>query len=284
MTGPLAVNILSASSIVSTFGTIGLIAIVFAETGLLIGFFLPGDSLLFLAGAYCATKAGGDQPHLNLAAVLVGVIVAAIVGAQTGYLIGRKAGPRLFDRPNSRIFKRQNVEKAHEVLQKYGETRAIIFARFIPVVRTFMNPVVGTIRTDVRTFTIANVVGGVIWAAGVTLLGYALGGAVHIDKYIIPVTVVIVALSAIPILLEYRKQRREAAAHPAAAPTPPPAQSAREFHAPGYDAQRGGAPGYDAPGYDAQRGGAPGYDAPGYGGAQPEYRDDDTQRVYRPRR
>jgi membrane-associated protein len=223
VTGPLAVNILSASSVVSTFGTIGLIAIVFAETGLLIGFFLPGDSLLFLAGAYCATKAGGSEPHLNLATVLIGVIVAAIVGAQTGYFIGRKAGPVLFDRPNSRIFKRQNVEKAHEVLRKYGETRAIIFARFIPVVRTFMNPVVGTIDTDVRTFTVANVVGGVMWAAGVTLLGYALGGAVHIDHYIIPVTAVIVVLSAIPVLLEVRKQRRESAepaTHPASGPAP----------------------------------------------------------------
>jgi membrane-associated protein len=222
VTGPLAVNILDATSVVSTFGTIGLIAIVFAETGLLIGFFLPGDSLLFLAGAYCATKPGGTEPHLNLGVVLVGVILAALLGAQTGYFIGRKAGPVLFDRPNSRIFKRQNVEKAHEVLRKYGETRAIIFARFIPVVRTFMNPVVGTINTDLRTFTIANVVGGVIWAAGVTLLGYALGGAVHIDKYIIPVTIVIVLLSAIPVLLEVRKQRREAAQRP---PAPAPTEA-----------------------------------------------------------
>lgn len=209
----LAVDPLSAKDIISTFGTVGLVAIVFAETGLLIGFFLPGDSLLFLAGAFCATSATSGDPHLSLGPVLAGVAVAAVLGAQTGYLIGRRAGPVLFDRPNSRLFKRQNVERAHEVLASYGEGKAIVFARFIPVVRTFMNPVAGVTGVSPRTFTMWNVVGGVPWSIGVTLLGYALGQAVHIDTYIIPVTVVIILLSAIPVGLEYRKQRR----------TPPPA-------------------------------------------------------------
>lgn len=204
----LAVNILSAKDLISTFGVAGLIAIIFAETGLLIGFFLPGDSLLFLAGAFCATDATSGDPHLSLGPVLAGVAAAALIGAQTGYLIGRRGGPLLFDRPNSRLFKRENVDRAHEVLERYGAGKAIVLARFIPVVRTFMNPVVGAVGVAPRTFTFWNVVGGLPWSIGVTLLGYWLGQAVHIDKYIIPVTLVIILLSAIPVLLEVRKQRR----------------------------------------------------------------------------
>lgn len=210
MAHPLAVNWLDPASLVSTFGTLGLIAIVFAETGLLVGFFLPGDSLLFLAGAYSATSPGSGEPHLSLGPVLVGVSAAALLGAQTGYLVGRRAGPVLFDKADSRFFKRQNVERAHEVLHRYGEGKAIVLARFIPVVRTFMNPVCGVLQIPVRVFTLWNVVGGLVWSLGVTLLGYALGRSVHIDRYIIPVTVLIVALSAIPVLREIRRRRRRA--------------------------------------------------------------------------
>src|SRR4051794_6923053 len=198
--------------LITTYGTIGLILIIFAETGLLIGFFLPGDSLLVLAGAYCATAAGGPEPHLNLFQVLIAVAIAALVGAQTGYFLGRFGGPKLFDRPKSKIFNPKNVEKAHEVLQRYGEGKAIVLARFIPIVRTFMNPVCGAAKVPVRTFTLWNVVGGLIWTIGVTLIGYFVGKSIKIDRYIIPGTIVIVLLSVIPIALEARKQRRRAAA------------------------------------------------------------------------
>jgi membrane-associated protein len=194
--------------LISSYGTIGLIVIIFAETGLLIGFFLPGDSLLVLAGAYCATKAGGPDPHLNLVSVLIGVAVAAMVGAQTGYFLGRFGGPKLFDRPKSRIFNPKNVEKAHEVLQRYGEGKAIVLARFIPIVRTFMNPVCGAARVSVRTFTTWNVVGGLIWSTGVTLIGYVVGKSIKIDRYIIPGTILIVLLSVVPIALEARRAQK----------------------------------------------------------------------------
>jgi membrane-associated protein len=204
--------------LINSYGTVGLILIIFAETGLLIGFFLPGDSILVLAGAYCATKAGSGDPHLNLFTVLIGVAAAALIGAQTGYVIGRKGGPVLFDRPKSRIFNPKNVEKAHEVLERYGEGKAIVLARFIPIVRTFMNPVCGAARVPVRTFTLWNAVGGLIWSIGVTLIGYVVGRSIKIDTYIIPGTVVIVLLSIIPIALEARKARNRGRARDAAVP------------------------------------------------------------------
>ncbi|HSP39372.1 MAG TPA: DedA family protein [Frankiaceae bacterium] len=202
--------------LISTYGTIGLIVVIFAETGLLIGFFLPGDSLLVLAGAYSATKAGTGEPHLNLVTVLIGVAIAAMVGAQTGYAIGRFGGPRLFDRPRSRVFNPKNVDKAHEVLQHYGEGKAIVLARFIPIVRTFMNPVCGAARVPVRTFTLWKVVGGLTWSIGVTLIGFVVGKSIKIDKYVIPGTIVIVLLSVIPIALEARKSKQRKVAAEAA--------------------------------------------------------------------
>jgi membrane-associated protein len=193
--------------LISSYGTIGLVLIIFAETGLLIGFFLPGDSILVLAGAYCATDAASGDPHLNLPTVLLGVAIAALVGAQTGYFIGRTGGPVLFDRPKSRIFNPKNVEKAHEVLHRYGEGKAIVLARFIPIVRTFMNPVCGVANVPLRTFTLWNAVGGLIWSVGVTLIGFVVGKSIKIDTYIIPGTVLIVLLSVIPIALEARRAR-----------------------------------------------------------------------------
>ncbi|MGF7235730.1 MAG: DedA family protein [Frankia sp.] len=256
----LAVNVLSAKDLISTFGVAGLVAIVFAETGLLIGFFLPGDSLLFLAGAFCATDATSGDPHLSLGPVLAGVAAAALVGAQTGYLIGRRGGSVLFDRPNSRLFKRENVDRAHEVLEQYGAGKAIVLARFIPVVRTFMNPVVGAVGVAPRTFTFWNVVGGLPWSIGVTLLGYWLGQAVHIDKYIIPVTLVIILVSAIPVLLEVRKQRRAGAARGpsrAAAPGEPVSDDRAPDHWNGADSSYGAKGSATGPGSAARSGEAP---------------------------
>jgi membrane-associated protein len=185
---------------------IGVIAIIFAETGLLIGFFLPGDSLLFIAGAFAATHKAG-HPHLNLAILLPGVAIAAVLGGQVGYWIGRRAGPVLFDRPASRVFKPEYVERTREVMEKYGETKAVVLARVIPIVRTFVNPMMGTIRMPARQFALANLGSGVVWSVGVTLLGYALGSSINIDKYILPITFVVIVLSVLPIVFEARKQR-----------------------------------------------------------------------------
>src|SRR5882724_10273874 len=144
-------------NLLETFGTIGLFAIIFAETGLLIGFFLPGDSLLVLAGLICAvgSKSGLDV-RLNLPLILVGLAIAAVAGAQTGYMIGRTAGPALFRRPESRLFKHEYVEKAQRYFDRYGP-KTIVFARFIPIVRTFANPMAGVAGMDPREFTTFNV-------------------------------------------------------------------------------------------------------------------------------
>ena len=205
-------SLLHPTQLITDFGTIGLLVVVFAETGLLLGFFLPGDSLLFLAGALCATTKPG-LPHLSLPVVVVGVAVAALAGAQTGFLIGRWSGPRLFARPDSRFFRQEYVERAHEFLERYGYGKAIVLARFVPIVRTFMNPVAGVARVPVPVFTLWNVVGGLVWSVGVTLLGYALGSSISIDKYILPITAAIIVLSLVPIVLEARRtrQRRVAA-------------------------------------------------------------------------
>jgi membrane-associated protein len=189
--------------LIETFGTLGVIAIIFAETGLLIGFFLPGDSLLVTAGVLAS------QGKLNLAVILAGTAVASIVGAQTGYLIGMKAGPALFRRPESRLFKREYVEKAQSYFDHHG-SKTIVLARFVPIVRTFANVVAGVGRMDARRFLLFNIVGGVIWTVGITMLGYALGQIPGIDKYLLLVIAGIVAISLIPVGLEFLRARREA--------------------------------------------------------------------------
>ena len=155
-----------------SFATIGLIAIVFAESGLLIGFFLPGDSLLFTAGLVCA--GGLEQVHLNLAVILVGCFVAAVAGDQVGYAFGKRVGPGLFNRPDSRIFKQQYVAQADAFFERHG-SRAIVLARFVPVVRTFTPILAGVGKMRYRQFVTYNVIGGFVWAVGVIMLGYWLG-------------------------------------------------------------------------------------------------------------
>jgi membrane-associated protein len=205
----MAVNLLDAKSLVETFGLIGILVIVFAETGLLLGFFLPGDSLLFTAGVFAATKA--DSPvHLSLALVLVAAPVAAILGAQCGFFIGRQAGPRLFDRPDSRFFRQEYVDKAEHYFRRFGPAKAVILARFVPIVRTFLNPVAGVLRMAPAEFLLWNVIGGLVWSVGVTLLGFWLGSAVpSIDRYLLPAVFVIIAVSLIPVLVEVVRGRRE---------------------------------------------------------------------------
>jgi membrane-associated protein len=202
----LALNPLDAHSLLQSFGPIGVLVVLFAETGLLIGFFLPGDSLLVTAGLLAALPAS-DRFHQNIVAIMVCAALGAIVGGQVGYEIGRRAGPRLLARQkNHRL--RAGAERASELLEKYGYGRAIVLARFIPIVRTVLNPMAGAVGVPPRTFVIWNVLGGLLWSLGIVLAGYILGNSVSgIDHYLLPIIAVIVVLSLVPIVLEARRQR-----------------------------------------------------------------------------
>ncbi|MCT9932307.1 DedA family protein [Planotetraspora sp. A-T 1434] len=199
------------------FATIGVIAIVFAETGLLVGFFLPGDSLLVTAGIFSTAAAaqGFGIAPLSLPTLLVFAPVAAVAGAQLGHFLGARFGRRLFDKPDSRLFKKEHVDKAEHYFEKFGPAKAVVAARFMPIVRTFMNPVAGVLEMDARRFFVWNVVGGVAWVEALLLLGYFLGTRVDgIDRYILPGVFVVVLLSVIPIVREVLKNRRAAMAAP----------------------------------------------------------------------
>ncbi len=201
----LALNWLSPRDLIETFGTIGLILVVFVESGL-IPAPLPGDSILFLAGAFAATNAHSNDPHLNLAVVVIGSFLAAVAGAQLGYAIGRRYGVRLF-KPDARFFKTAYLERAQDFFAKRGP-RSVVLARFIPFVRTIVPMLAGASRMHRRTFLIANVIGAAIWAVGISLLGFWLGKSIDIDKWIYPIVAVIIVLSLIPPFLEYRNHRR----------------------------------------------------------------------------
>jgi membrane-associated protein len=208
----LAFNVLSPEDWIKTVGLVGLIVIVFAESGLLIGFFLPGDSLLFIAGAIAGGAMTEQFPDLqfNIWIVLVGVFVAAVVGDQVGYGLGRKAGPALFRRPDSRLFKQEYVEKAEEFFDRHGP-RAVILARFVPIVRTFCPVVAGVSKMDYSTFVRFNVVGGFLWGVGVTLLGYFLGQVEFLQEHLELMIFAIIGLSLVPILVEVVRHRRNSA-------------------------------------------------------------------------
>ena len=194
---------------------VGLFLIVFAETGLAIGFFLPGDSLLVVAGLFAAAG------KLNLWLMLVLLFIAAVVGDAVGYYSGRKVGPAIFNRPKSRFFNPKHLKRAHEFYEKHGG-KTIIIARFVPIVRTFAPIVAGAAEMSYRQFAIYNVVGGFAWVTSMLFAGYFLGGLVeqfvrnvfgvegflledHIDK----VVIVVVFLSILPIIFEFIKSRRE---------------------------------------------------------------------------
>ncbi|WP_052847440.1 DedA family protein [Streptomyces avicenniae] len=198
---------LDPESLIQSFGLIGILIVVFAESGLLIGFFLPGDSLLFTSGMLVST---GQYLHHPLWLVCVLVVVAAVLGDQVGYLFGRKVGPSLFRRPDSRLFKQENVEKASVFFARHG-AKSLVLARFVPIVRTFTPIVAGVSRMDYRSFVVFNVIGGVLWGAGVTLLGAALGQIGAVRDHIELMLVAIVLLSVAPIAVEYLRARRSPA-------------------------------------------------------------------------
>jgi len=213
----LALNPTDPKDLLQTFGLIGVWAILFAETGLLVGFFFPGDSLLFLAGVAASPVADsifGEGTRVSLAGLLIGAPLCAIAGAQLGHLLGAKYGRRMFDRPDSKLFKREYVEKAEYYFEKFGPAKAVVLARFIPIVRTFLNPVAGTLGMPARQFFVWNVVGAVLWVDGILIIGHALAQQIYdaigdkIDHYILPVVALIVLISVLPILLEILRERR----------------------------------------------------------------------------
>jgi membrane-associated protein len=188
--------------IVKTFGYLGVWGIVFAESGLLIGFFLPGDSLLFTAGFVAS------QGFLNIALLVLGAFICAVLGDNVGYVTGHKFGRRLFRREDSWMFHKKHLVSAQTFYDKHGK-KAIVLARFMPIVRTFAPIVAGIGAMKYSTFVAYNVIGGLIWTAGVTLLGYYLGQVIpDVDKYLLPIILVIVVVSIAPSILHLYQDRK----------------------------------------------------------------------------
>ena len=197
-------------------GYVGLTAIIFAETGLLVGFFLPGDSLIVTAGLL------STQPQFGLNVYLLGVLltVAAIIGNTVGYAIGHATGPRLFTRDDSLLFKKKHLYRAQDFYQKHGG-KTLIIARFMPIVRTFVPVVAGLANMPLKTYTAYNVLGAVAWIWSMLFIGHFLGRVVPgIDKHIEPMILVIIALSLLPALISWRRERAKGAAAPRAVSDP----------------------------------------------------------------
>jgi membrane-associated protein len=205
------VDPLSATSWLSSLGALGVFVVLFAETGLLVGFFLPGDSLLFTAGLFCTTATTAPI-HLSLPAVLAAAVGGALLGAQVGFVLGRRGGRAMLARARKGRLQ-AGVTRADELFARYGYPKAIVLARFIPVVRTVLNPLAGMLAVPTRTFTVWQVAGGVVWSIGLALAGYVLGATVPgVDKYLLPVIALIVVISLIPLALELLRGRRESRA------------------------------------------------------------------------
>ncbi|MFD4547410.1 VTT domain-containing protein [Streptomyces sp. NPDC058466] len=207
---------LDPNTLLDNFGIWGLLLVVFAESGLLIGFFLPGDSLLFTCGLLITSH----QLDFPLWAAVALICVAAILGDQAGYLFGKKVGPSLFTRPDSRLFKQENVVKAHEFFEKYGP-KSLVLARFVPIVRTFTPIIAGVSGMKYRSFITFNIIGGVLWGAGVTLLGSWLGNIDFVHKNIEAILILIVLVSVVPIMIEFLRARSKAKKNPPQEPASP---------------------------------------------------------------
>ncbi|MES2178129.1 MAG: VTT domain-containing protein [Gemmatimonadota bacterium] len=189
--------------LVQAGGYVGLTAIIFAETGLLIGFFLPGDSLLVTAGLLAS------QPQFGLNVWLLGILltVAAIIGNSVGYGIGFYSGPKLFTRDDSLLFKKKHLYRAQAFYEKHGG-KTLVIARFMPIVRTFVPVVAGLARMNLRAYTAYNVLGGVAWIWSMLLIGYFLGRAVPgVEKHIEKLIIVVIFLSLLPALISWQRER-----------------------------------------------------------------------------
>ncbi|MFE7935135.1 DedA family protein [Streptomyces sp. NPDC057456] len=223
---------LDPNYLLDTYSIWGLLLIVFAESGLLIGFFLPGDSLLFTAGLLITS----NQLDFPLWGAVALICVAAILGDQAGYMFGKKVGPSLFNRPDSKLFKQENVAKAHEFFEKYGP-KSLILARFVPIVRTFTPIVAGVSGMRYRSFLVFNVIGGVLWGAGVTLLGSWLGNIDFVHKNIEAILILIVLISVVPIIIEFLRARAKARKNPQQNPQQTPSQTPGQQHQPHHQQQ-----------------------------------------------
>jgi membrane-associated protein len=201
--------------LLSTFGVVGVFVVIFLEMAVLVFFFLPGDSLLFAAGA--ATVSGNTTGvHLPLGWLLVAAPLAAILGGQVGYEVGRRAGPALHQRPDSRFYRRDVLLRAERLLRRFGTGRAVVLSRFIPAVRTFASPLVGVAEMPIRAYTRWNIVGGLVWTIPLILLGHELGHVSWIRHYVELIAVVVILVSIIPVVIHMVRHR------PAPAEPPPP--------------------------------------------------------------
>lgn len=197
--------LLEPKTLIMTLGTLGVIAIIFIETGLFFGFFFPGDSLLFTAGFLAS------QGYISFAWLLIGAFLAAVIGDSVGYAFGKRIGPALFAREDSVIFNKKHIARAQHFYEKHGR-KTIILARFMPIIRTFAPIVAGIGGMKYKTFITFNIVGGFIWTWGMLWLGYGLGALIpNPDKYVIPVVIVIVALSAAPTLFQILRRKKGSA-------------------------------------------------------------------------
>jgi membrane-associated protein len=203
---------LSPEWIIGTLGAFGVLAVLFIETGLLVGLVLPGDSMLFLAGvAASGTAQATIGVQLPIHILLIGAPIATFTGSQLGYFIGRKLGPRIFNRPDGKFFSQHRVEQTEKWLLKYGVGKALFLSRFIPIVRTLINPMCGVARIDPKKFAIANALSASLWGAGFIYLGYMVGEKLEgsVDRYLLPVLFLIMLLSMLPIFTEMIRSRKE---------------------------------------------------------------------------
>jgi membrane-associated protein len=195
------------AQIIQQIGYIGLFAIIFAESGLLFGFFLPGDSLLFTAGFLASQHLPNGAPILNIYVLVAICWVAAVTGDQAGYYIGRRMGRRLFEKENSRLFKKSHIQKAEAFYEKHGG-KTIILARFTPIVRTFAPIVAGAAHMNYPTFVMYNIVGGTLWVVSMCVGGYFLGQLIpDVDKYLLPIIALIIFVSLLPGIYHFLKEK-----------------------------------------------------------------------------
>lgn len=205
----IAVNPTDSASLLAAFGALGVLVVIFAESALLVvGFFLPGDTLLFPAGVLCAASAQ-HPARLVLWQVLLCAAVGAVAGGQAGYLLGRHGGRPLLARTSRRRVK-EGTARAERMLARYGYRKALVLGRFVPMLRSVLHPAAGALGVPVRTFTVWQTIGGLLWSQSLVLAGYLLGSSVsHVDEYLLPLVALIVVVSLLPLLAEARRTRRE---------------------------------------------------------------------------
>jgi len=207
------VNLFDAHSVVSTFGLIGVLGIIFMETGLLIGLVFPGGEVVFLAGIAASGTGTQILGEAKLSAPLLFTLapVAAIAGGEVGYWFGKKYGRKFFERPNTRFFNLKMVETTEKWLIRYGPGKALIFGRFIPFARTLINPVCGVVNLERKLFSTWNAIGAIIWTQVVIGIGYLLGNLIEgsVNKYLLPIVGIIVFVSILPIIIDFLRKNKD---------------------------------------------------------------------------